>query len=146
MYNAKQFRGLVVRTLASWPELNSPGAVELLLGTAAQESRFGTYLRQLGGGPAIGPFQMEPATYTWMRDVYGEKYGFSGRPAEDMEWDLRLAILLARLRYRVVKTPLPGADDIQGQAAYWKQWYNTPKGAGTVAEYTANYYLFVREA
>ena len=32
-------------------------ALNLLLGTAAQESRFGHYIRQLGSGPALGIFQ-----------------------------------------------------------------------------------------
>jgi hypothetical protein len=143
MYSAKQFRDLISRILSDYPELSSPSAVELLLGTAAQESRFGTFLRQLGGGPAIGPFQMEPNTFNWLKGQYGEKYGFEGRKAEDMEWDLRLAILLARLRYRVVKAPLPGADDLRGLAGYWKQWYNTFQGAGTVGEFEANYRKYV---
>ena len=41
----------------------SPAARALLLGTAAQESAMGRYIRQLRGGPALGIFQMEPATH-----------------------------------------------------------------------------------
>ena len=29
----------------------------------------------------------------------------------------------------------PVAGDIEGQAAFWKQHYNTPLGAGTVSKY-----------
>ena len=39
----------------------SPVAENLIMGTAAQESGF-TYIKQLGGGPALGMFQVEPAT------------------------------------------------------------------------------------
>ena len=38
-------------------------AVNLLLGTCAQESRMGTYVHQLGNGPALGIYQIEPATH-----------------------------------------------------------------------------------
>jgi hypothetical protein len=139
MYYATQFRDLIARTLSEWPELSSPSAVALLMGTASQESQLGTFLRQLGGGPAVGPFQMEPATFDWLKSRFGKEYGFTNRDADDMEWDLRLSILLARLRYRVVPDALPEAHDLHGQAAYWKRWYNTPQGAGTVAEYQSNY-------
>ena len=30
---------------------------------------------------------------------------------------------------------LPEAGDLEGQAAFWKQHYNTPLGAGTVGKY-----------
>lgn len=48
----------VLRVMSAW----SQPAEDLVMGTAAQESRL-TYLRQLGGGPALGLWQMEPATH-----------------------------------------------------------------------------------
>jgi hypothetical protein len=56
-----------------------------------------------------------------------------------MTHDLRLATLVARLRFRVVRAPLPDAGDVHGQALYWKRYYNTYLGAGTVAEYLRNH-------
>ncbi len=146
MFNRPQFQNLIQRVLLDYEGLFSAAAVELLLGTAAQESQFGHYLRQLGSGPAIGVFQMEPATFRWLKERFGKQYGFKGRQAEEMEWDIRLAILLARLRYRVVEAPLPKAGDLAAQAAYWKQWYNTPAGRGTVEEYEDNFRKYVRAA
>ena len=40
----------------------SNDAAILLLGTAAQESNCGHEVKQVGGGPAVGIFQMEPKT------------------------------------------------------------------------------------
>ena len=144
-FDKKQFRDLIERILEAWdPNLYSEAAVNLLLGTAAQESHFGTYLRQLGGGPAIGVFQMEPATFNWLRETYSKKYSFViGRTAEEMEWDLRLAIMMARLRYWFVPEPLPHPDSIAGLAAYWKKHYNTELGTGTVNEFVTNYHKYV---
>lgn len=143
-FNKNQFRNLIESVLGNHPELFSESAVQLLLGTAAQESGFGTYLRQLGGGPAIGVFQMEPKTFIWLRDKYKKKYPeIANREVTDMEWDLRLAILMARLRYRIVPAKLPPAHHVGALAAYWKEFFNTVHGAGTVEQFIANYRKFV---
>lgn len=138
-----QFKHLIEKTLHDLdPELASPVAVKLLLGTAAQESHLGTYIRQLTG-PAIGVFQMEPATFSWLQTKYGEKYPIIlGRGAPEMEWDLKLAIIMARLRYRAHLDPLP-SDAIADVADYWKKVYNTKYGKGTPEEFIENYERFV---
>jgi hypothetical protein len=143
-YYPAQFRSLVTAVLFDFDaELSTPAAINLLLGTAAQESRFGRYLRQLKG-PALGAFQMEPATFDWLRLKYGFAYvELKERRAEEMEWDLRLATIMARLRYRADKHALPDADDVAGMAATWKRVFNTPLGKGTVDEFGANYARYV---
>lgn len=35
-------------------------------------------------------------------------------------------------------TALPASEDIAGLATYWKQYYNTPQGKGTEAEFIKN--------
>lgn len=73
-FDKNQFRSLILRVLTNVdPALCSDAAVNLLLGTAAQESEFGKYIRQIRG-PALGVFQMEPATFDWLRDKYSLKY------------------------------------------------------------------------
>jgi len=141
--DSKQFADLIERVLGGFgKELNSPVAVKLLLGTAAHESRFGTYLKQIRG-PAIGIFQMEPDTFRWLQDTYQDTYVYlKGREPEEMEWDLRLAILAARLRYWIVPKPLPH-DDVQSIAGYWKRWYNTSAGAGTEEQFIDAYEKYV---
>jgi hypothetical protein len=54
------------------------------------------------------------------------------------EWDLQASIIMARIKY----LSCPGQnipDGLTGQAAYWKKYYNTALGAGTIDEYPANY-------
>lgn len=140
---APDFRGFVSHVMHE-AALHSPAAVELLLGTCAQESRFGHYRRQLAGGPAVGVFQMEPATFLWLRGKYSARFPeLVGREAHEMEWDDRLATIMARLRYLVVREPIPPADDVYGLAHYWKLYYNTRLGRGTEPEFVSNYQRFV---
>lgn len=62
-------RMVIVPQLAAmeelWPGANHPAAANLLVGTLYQESTVGdyTHLRQLGNGPALGPYQIEPDTH-----------------------------------------------------------------------------------
>ena len=99
----RQVRDLVVRPVLDRLGLTKPLAAErLLMGTAAQESQF-RYLRQIGGGPALGLWQMEPATFAdlWRRfearfdlrewTVYGAP------PVDQLVWNLHLACAMARI-------------------------------------------------
>jgi len=142
-FDPKQFRSLIERVIEE-VGMRSPAAVNLLLGTAAQESRFGTYLRQLDGGPAVGPFQCEPATFQDLQERFQNVQRWMiGRSAEEMEWDIRLAILVCRLKYRSIPAALPAHDDLPGLAGYWKRYYNTAKGKGTIEEFMRNYRRYV---
>lgn len=146
-YNKDQFENLIRRVLIAelGKELCTDAAVNLLLGTAAQESLFGTYLRQVRG-PAMGAFQIEPATFNWLKGKYLDRYPhFKDVDVEDLEWDLALAIIFARLRYRAIPTALPDANDVHALAAYWKKYYNTEAGAGIVEEFVKNYERFVNK-
>lgn len=139
--------------LPSQPSINRPETVELLMGTCAQESHLGKYRRQLGGGPALGIFQMEPATFRDIRDNYlayhedlrnkiMEISGVSALEPEDLVENDRLAVCMARAHYSRVREAIPASLD--GWARYWKQYYNTPLGKGTVEEFVANYKNLVK--
>ena len=129
--------------------MDSPAARALMLGTAAQESNLGRLIKQQGGGPALGIFQMEPATYNDIWDNFLEYHPDITQPLariwpirpkpEEMITNALLAAVMCRIHYRRVKAPLPDATDIPGLAAYWKQHYNTPRGAGTVQEFITNW-------
>jgi hypothetical protein len=118
--------------------------------TAATESHLGTYIRQVGG-PARGIFQMEPATEQDIWDnllFYKPKlatllYDFDSSADNTLEWNLAYQILMARMHYLRVKEPLPKWDDVEGLAAYWKRYYNTPKGKGTIEKAVADYQRLV---
>lgn len=142
-FDRKQFHDLT-RTVLMDAGLFSIDGLDQTLGTIAKESHFGTYLRQVGGGPALGVGQMEPATFEWLQGKYRTRFPqLRLRTAGELVWDLRLAILMTRLRYYAVPEPIP--SDLEGQARYWKKWYNTEKGAGTVAQYIECYDRYVRK-
>nr|DAR07359.1 MAG TPA: lysozyme [Caudoviricetes sp.] len=148
----KKLKELITSVLK---ELNlySGDAVNLLMGTAAQESHLGKYRKQLGGGPALGIFQMEPATFNDIVNNYLrykpelasriERVARISRfKAEDIENNDLLAICMARVHYLRVKEAIP--SDLEGWARYWKRYYNTPLGKGTEEEFIANYKRLVR--
>jgi len=150
--------GLLRGTIKSTLELmgmQSPAAVNLLLGTAAQESALGKYFEQLGDGPALGVFQMEPATETdnWTSFiVYRPELvkkiiavtGVTGPDPYRLERDIFYQIVQARIRYWRVSEALPASDDVLGLARYWKRYYNTPAGAGTEQEFIENYKRYLK--
>lgn len=161
MLNPRHFRQEVVRPTLQEMQMWSPAAEALLMGTAMQESRL-EHLVQLDGGPARSFYQIEPPTaadivyrYLERRPDAEEKFERAFRlvDSHDIDWsevqlerialalisDLRFATALARLRYRMVPAPLPEEDDVAGLARYWKQHYNTARGAGTEAEFISHY-------
>lgn len=144
-FDRHQFRSLIERSLKRRQGLYSPAAVNLLLGTAAQESAFGTYLKQTVG-PALGAFQIEPETFDWLKGKFLPRFPeLINEFVPMLEWDIDLGIFIARLRYAVDPQPLPPHTDIRALGAYWKRVFNTVHGAGTVEQFMTNYARFVRE-
>ena len=149
----EHLRELIADTLNEI-DLYSDDAVNLLMGTAAQESHLGKYLKQLKSGPALGIFQMEPNTYNDILDNY-LKYKSAlwedvqdtcliqalPKQHESLIYNIKLAICMARIHYLRVTEPLP--TDLSGYANYWKKYYNTYLGAGTTEEFIHNYKKYV---
>jgi hypothetical protein len=137
-------------------KLWSQEAEDLLLGTAAQESRLGVYRRQIGGGPGTGIYQIEPATerslwkdYLDYRPAMATSVtrvcGVKGPDPFQLEMNLAYQHIMCRLRYFAwVKAPIP--QGLAAQAQYWKDHYNTEDGAGRPEEYVSNYRMLVMEA
>jgi len=146
---AKDLIGRVLETFGS--KYASESAIELILGTGIIESRW-RYLSQVNG-PARGFFQIEPDTamdncQNWLkfrpaeidRCVYAtlipRRYWIK---PNKQNWDYLLetniaaGIIHARIKYWRSPEPLP--DTISGYAAYWKKFYNTELGAGTVQKF-----------
>lgn len=157
MLNVAQFRADVVApvlsVLGQWnAAMNSAAAANLLVGTALQESSL-TDLKQVGGGPALGVMQIEPASHNdvwtnyldFRNDLAGVVKGLSAggssgaNAANQLPWNLGYSVAIARVIYWRVPDALPDADDIQGLGQFWKDHYNTPGGAGTAAQWVANY-------
>ncbi|MFG1487632.1 hypothetical protein ABMA58_00110 [Oceanospirillum sp. HFRX-1_2] len=133
-------------------KFNSPAAARLLLGTAAKESNCGSALQQYGGGPACGPFQMEPwvaldhASYmrkfapVWAAAVQRASGVDPTRLSElemvrQLTGNLLFAAAMCRIDYWREKEPLPRVSDTTGLGGYWKRYYNTGLGKGTIGQF-----------
>jgi len=134
-----QLRSLI-RQVLSPCGLYSEAAEELLIMTAAAESLGGQFIYQVGG-PAVGIFQMEPNTHDDIWENYLKykpalasetDFWTHSKDSEALVYNLAYAILMARIHYLRVAEPLPPATDIDGLAYYWKKYYNTYLGKGTV--------------
>lgn len=150
-----QLRIEVIRPVLMGLNLYNPNAEELLMGTAAQESNLGTYIRQIEG-PAGGIFQCEQKTY----DSLWNKYIGSSRamqlkvlpligvttkpPYNRIISDLNLATLICRLHYWDIKIILPSRDNVEEMGKYWDMYYNRNPEKGTVGEFIRNYDKYVR--
>ena len=151
-------------------ERYAANVARLLFGTIAQESGF-RWVRQtvfransywVHRG-AFGIAQCEPTSIKSSLDYLSKRidvaervaaFAFNdvaaGAKAFDMDVGAmlrlivsshRAAIALCRVHY-LWFTPTEIPVDLDGQAAYWKRYYNTVAGAGTVEEYKRNWARF----
>jgi len=138
----RQFRDLIVVPALGRIGAYSRNAEQLVMGTALAESGL-FFIQQIGLGPARGFFQMEPATHddiweNYLRHKLDLVNDLKGLLVRDMDLhdqlygNLFYAAAMCRIHYLRFSEPLPGPDDWPGFAAYWKKYYNTPAGAGTV--------------
>jgi len=112
-------------------------AERLLLGTALAESGL-RHLKQVRG-PALGLYQIEPATH---HDLWHNYLRFRPHLASlaklflaprqplhrQLVWNLAYATAIARLIYFRDPEPLPAAEDSAALAAYYKRVFNTSLG------------------
>ncbi len=153
---AIELRTHVIRPTLKKINLWSEAAENLLLGTCAHESQMGRYLTQVQG-PALGIYQIEPNTH---RDVWKNYLKFHHKQAEAIRslasdrctWEDKESELISNLAYstaiaRIIyyRTPkaLPEANDVEGLAKYWKQYYNTKLGKGKVQDFIHHYEEYV---
>lgn len=193
-----QLRELITHVLKKY-DLYSVDAVELLMLTAATEGNLGYYIRQVGGGPALGIFQCEPNTYDWVQSKTMEKFERCANELDrkirkedcgdlngylcasnpraiikrSKEWrdywkwrridegmlftpntnadqlifmcNLELQILSCRLVYWFKSgSPIPNYKDVERLAEYWKKYYNSYLGAGTIDGAIEKYNKYVK--
>lgn len=141
MIDIGQLREFVIRPALERINLWSATAEDLVLGTGIVESGY-QYLHQIGG-PALGFWQMEPATHDdcWtnfisfrpgiekaMLGMY--KAATATIEPEFMIRDLHYAAAMCRIKYYRSPLQLPANGDVSGYARMWKQVYNSAAGAG----------------
>lgn len=125
------------------------GFISLIIETAATESFFGKEITQRRG-PALGVFQMEPATYTCIQDNY-LKYnnsirlyilGYKDRSLSNID-NLKTNIPY-QTAYAITLYARYGAHEIEDlssinvRAQIYKQIWNTYKGSGSVEKFLAD--------
>lgn len=150
--------------------LYSEAAVFLLMGTAAQESDLGFYMDQIGGGPGLGPFSVEPATNQsiWrhylsrpekalLREIVvgmvpqnsiirTQDAGFSYfyvDPAQ-LATNFIYSAAMARLKYWPKTEPLPPLDDVFAMGEYWDLHFNGNPDFGTAEEFVESFEKFLK--
>lgn len=123
------------------PRMDNPASRALVLGTGLHESAL-KYLQQLGDGPAMGLYQMEPFTHddlwlSYLRNRPDIERLFRGLvpghlqippPATLLRTDLGYATAMCRLRYWVRPEALPPFEPA-ALARYHEVHYNTRLGA-----------------
>lgn len=138
-------REYIIRPVLKRMGAYSEAAEELMMLTAAAESQCGRYLHQVGG-PALGVWQMEPATFRDINDNFlvfnsgvRESVRHYGSDVSQLPGNLYFACAMARCQYLRRPEALPNANDVIGLAEYWKKWYNSHLGAGVPAEAIQKY-------
>ena len=144
--NAKEFLESTLRPTLMGMDMHSRSAEKLLLMTAAHESGGFRHDRQIGGGPALSYYQIEPAT---LKDLYVNYLNFRSEQLKMMDRFLpeknitpETALMVpvystaaARMIYYRVPEPLPDVEDDAEMARYWKTYWNTHLGKGTVEKF-----------
>jgi hypothetical protein len=135
-----EFKAICAEALLDWG-LHSDHCVELLAMIAAHESLGGKHRRQIGGGPALGIFQIEPTTHNSVWDnsdsirARAQRFGIK-EDVNKLETDDRYSIFVARHYLAMDVTPLPNTPE--AMAAYCKNYWNRT-GKATPEKYLNDY-------
>lgn len=138
--NYSDFKHICTEALLDFG-MHSDNCVELLAMIAAHESIGGKYRRQVGGGPALGIFQIEPVTHNSIWDNSDSIKSRAMRLGikEDvgsLETDDRYSIFVARHYLAQDVNPLP--KTIDEMAKYCKSYWNRT-GKATPQKYLNDY-------
>lgn len=127
-----------------------PEVAQLMMGTCAQESVMGRFLQQHNNGPAHGIFQMEEPAFIDVWENYLKYkgnienkiiavFGNRARSYSCITTDMLMAGVFCRLDFKREPQKIPSTGDIIGFAHYWKNYWNSKLGKGTVEEFVENF-------
>lgn len=142
--DAQQIMDTIIRPATTIIGLPGYDGDFLVAYTGAVESGYST-LKQ-DHGPALGFWQMEPASYDdnvrylnmaknsdLKKRLLAACYLDIFPAADALVWNLRLASTMCRVQYHRRPEPLPNYDDLEGMAKYWLKFYNGDGlGKGTI--------------
>lgn len=136
----EQFRASCTEWLLDFG-MHSDDAVELLAMLCAHESSGGKHRRQIGGGPAIGIFQIEPVTHNSIWDnsdtirSRAKRLGIK-EDVSKLEGDDKYSVFVARHYLAMDRNPLP--KSYEAMSKYCKSYWNRT-GKATPEKYLADY-------
>lgn len=154
MINIVQFRELILRPTLVALTIWKPELEEILVGTMAHESKFGTFLKQIDG-PALGLYGMEPNTHEdiWNHFLNHESKllylllpycGLSYKPKpETLVYHVTYSTAMAAFQYNRHKEPIP--KDLESMALFYKKYYNTSIGKATPQQFIDDYLILTGE-
>ena len=140
----KDIKDIIDWTL-KYLDMYSEDAADLVFKTGMAETGYKA-IKQYGGGPALGFWQVEPATINDTMENY-VKYrsklekllislGYDETHSEmRVMSNIALQVAFCRLKYKRDKYALPKANDLKAQAEYWKRVYNSHLGKGTIKHF-----------
>jgi hypothetical protein len=118
-------------------------AVMLMLETAAAETQYGTMVDPTARGAGRGLFQCDdlpfydtvrrtpPVILARIRVAFG--IDLTKVEPKDLDYSPLLSAIICRLFYLLRPGSIPAT--IEERAAYWKKFYNTRLGRGTIEHY-----------
>jgi hypothetical protein len=153
MISETQIRSLIKSTLEVLGDKYAlEDAVQLCYEVGLVESRY-KYIRQLGDGPAKSFWQVEPATAIDNCQHYlKHRKDMMAKCAEATHIDLmhwqtydekiwsdllekNIAAGIVHCRLKLWRVPKKMPNSLEGRAHYWKDYYNSSLGAGSVEKY-----------
>jgi hypothetical protein len=141
--NLIQYRDYIVRPVLERLGAGGRRAERMVIFTGLVETGF-YHLHQLDNGPAGSFYQIEPETHDcilqWLLARRPEMFKEVRRLLlkdmdllQQLHGNLYYATAICRAFYLRFPEALPQQDDLEGMARYWKRYYNTSAGAGTIA-------------
>jgi len=138
IHHAKEIARKVVNVLGG-----GDVAFNMLIETACAETKCGTYPDntpdKYGVGicqhDAIGLLDIQKEGEQRHFDIIQKAFGYNIKnvPLSSLADDPLLSFICCRLSYKRVPSAIP--NDLLGRAQYWKEYYNTKAGDGTVNHY-----------
>ena len=116
----------------------------MVLETACAETQLGTFpdlTNKSGFGicqfDEIGFKHVKERSMKYQDEIYN-KWGINIDLITliELRYNPFISVLFCRLFYKSIPDPIP--SDRKGRAHYWKKWYNTFKGKGTIKHYLAS--------
>ncbi|HIF9321680.1 TPA: hypothetical protein ACX6QP_002177 [Photobacterium damselae] len=148
MYYGLATRDQALQTAIAVNNAISPSSgqkgVVIQLETACAETLLGTLKDRTDYAAGTGFTQVDYRTFKWLKKKYKDR-SVATRIREQLDVDIAkveyrelehsplLASIWCRLRYLAVSDPIP--DTLEERAPYWKKWYNSSAGKGTVEDY-----------